>query len=106
MNAKLVKRLRKMALTIANQAKQHTGNNIPFVDYNENKANRKKIAIQARDDNGVLLVNEDGTPKMTFVDISVGTLTLSDISVRGIYQKLKRDYKRDSSMNTRLAAQA
>lgn len=104
MNAKLAKRLRKMALTIANQAKQHTGNDIPFVDYKENQANRKKYPTQARDDKGILMTNDDGTPVITWVEYTVGTLTLSETSVRGIYQKLKRDYNRDNSMNTRLPA--
>ena len=93
MNEKVAKRLRKIARTIATDAQTHNeGVALPYVKYDENELNRKSYQAQARGEQGQLLTNEDGTPKMAWYQYAIGTLTLTEDCVRGIYVRLKQEY--------------
>lgn len=89
MNEKTCKKLRKMALTIASEAKVHTGEDVPLTAYDEDAKKRHKYQVQARGEQGELLFKADGEPEMTWVESSLGTITNAEISVRGIYRALK-----------------
>ena len=89
MNLKLAKKLRKMAKEIAAQSPEP----LQMIDYRENQLARKKYPTQERDEMGIPMTNADGTPKMTWVEYTVGTITHSLSSISGIYRDLKRQYK-------------
>jgi hypothetical protein len=90
MNQKLCKALRKVARQTALKSAERTGHEIQPVGYNENTKNRKKMLVQDRDDKGLVILNEDETPKMRAVDISLGTMQVEPSTVRGLYRKMKK----------------
>ena len=49
--------------------------------------------VQQRDEKGVLMENEDGTPKIVLAPYSIGTLTVKKDTIKGIYKGLKRSFR-------------
>ena len=90
MNQKLCKALRKVAKQTAAKSSERTGNPVQSSGYNENTRNRKKMLVQDRDEKGLAILNEDESPKMRSVDISLGTMQVDPTTVRGLYRKMKR----------------
>ena len=116
MNLKKAKALRKLARTVF--LKEKEGGNETMKDFKledivwlENTKRRvitkeqDYALVQAFDDNGLALknedgtpkmvpsasINEDGTPKMRDVDWAPGTITVHPFCVRGIYRNLKKN---------------
>jgi hypothetical protein len=104
MNSKLAKKLRKIAKVLAHNQATETGKEYYGRDYLENERNRKRQIVPKRAEDGSLVLKEDGTPDVQTIDISIGTVTLTEVCVRGIYQRMKKQIKSKEPLATKIAA--
>lgn len=86
MNAKTAKQLRKVARQLAESA----GTEIIQHEQIENAKNRRKEMQQFRDENGQIVIGEDGTPLLHPTEVTLGTITNTETCIRGIYRNLKK----------------
>ena len=90
MNQKTAKLFRKLAYKMFESSQNE---NKQLHEYVEDR-NKAKITYKVkRDINGVNIDDENNNPQIEPIFVARGQLSNSPTSLRGIYQKLKKDYK-------------
>lgn len=90
MNQKTAKLFRKLATKMFETSQVE---NKQLHEYDEDR-NKAKISYKLKQDvNGVNIVDENNNPQIEPVFVSRGQLTNSPTSLRGIYRKMKKDYR-------------